>query len=89
MAACRAYKLRKELYFMGEKKPVIIDEKISDELKRVIQIFSKTASDITSNIEEAIKIANSEEELVEILKETLKNTKENLTSLMETLEHDK
>jgi len=74
---------------MGEKKPVIIDEKISDELKRVIQIFSKTASDITSNIEEAIKIANSEEELVEILKETLKNTKENLTSLMETLEHDK
>jgi len=74
---------------MGEKKPVIIDGKISDELKHVIQIFSKTASDITSNIEEAIKIASSEEELVEILKETLKNTKENLNNLMEKLEQDK
>ncbi len=74
---------------MGEKKPVIIDGKISNELKNVIEIFSRTASDITSNIEEAIKIASSEEELVEILKETLKNTKENLNNLMEKLEQDK
>ncbi|MEQ8222793.1 MAG: hypothetical protein ABRQ37_10860 [Candidatus Eremiobacterota bacterium] len=74
---------------MGEKNPVIIDGKISDELKNVIEIFSRTASDITSNIEEAIKIASSEEELVKILKETLKNTKENLNNLMEKLEQDK
>ncbi|MEQ8186446.1 MAG: hypothetical protein ABRQ39_00625 [Candidatus Eremiobacterota bacterium] len=74
---------------MGEKKPVIIDGTISDELKNVIEIFSRTASDITSNIEEAIKIASSEEELVKILKETLKNTKENLNNLMEKLEQDK
>ncbi len=74
---------------MGENKPVIIEGKISDDLKNVIEIFSKTASDITSNIEEAIKIASSEEELVKILKETLKNTKENLNNLMEKLEQDK
>ncbi|MEQ8170004.1 MAG: hypothetical protein ABRQ38_14015 [Candidatus Eremiobacterota bacterium] len=74
---------------MGKNKPVIIDGKISDDLKNVIEIFSRTASDITSNIEEAIKIASSEEELVKILKETLKNTKENLNNLMEKLEQDK
>ncbi len=74
---------------MGEKNPVIIDGKISAELKNVIEMFSRTASDITSNIEEAIKVASSEEELVKILKETLKNTKENLNNLMEKLEQDK
>jgi len=74
---------------MGEKNPVIIDRKISAELKNVIEMFSRTASDITSNIEEAIKVASSEEELVKILKETLKNTKENLNNLMEKLEQDK
>jgi hypothetical protein len=74
---------------MEKKKALIDNEHISDDLKHVIEIFSRTASNITSDIEEAIKIASSEEELVEILKKTLKHTKENLNNLIEKLEVDK
>ncbi|HPZ08885.1 MAG TPA: hypothetical protein PL110_12270 [Candidatus Eremiobacteraeota bacterium] len=71
---------------MNEKKSNPNDMNVSDELRQIIEVFSKTASNITSNIEEAIKVANSEEELVNILKETLKNTKANINNLIEKLE---
>ena len=73
---------------MSEKEIFENTENLSDDLKKVIEVFSRTASNITSDIEDAMKFADTEDELKKILKETLKNTKENIDNLIKKLDRE-
>ncbi len=70
---------------MKKKKSTPKFKKFSKELKQILQVYSDTASGITSDIEEAIQFAGSEEELKEILRKNLKGTKVNLEELVRKL----
>jgi len=70
---------------MKKKKSTPKFKKISKELEQILQVYSDTASGITSDIEKAIQIAGSEEELKEILRKNLKGTKVNLEELVQKL----
>ena len=67
---------------MSEEKKA---PEVSKELEHILKVYADSASNITADIEEAVQIAHSEEELKEILQKNLKGTKVNLEELVQKL----